>query len=58
MQIEPSFHYANTLSGHEYVANEDFDKVPPLTTPELPVWPQGNAASLATAGGVVLGVFS
>ena len=27
IQIDPSFTYAYTLSGHEYVSNEDFEKV-------------------------------
>jgi anaphase-promoting complex subunit 3 len=26
LQLEPSFTYTHTLSGHEYMANEDFDK--------------------------------
>lgn len=26
IQLDPSFTYSHTLSGHEYVANEDFDK--------------------------------
>ena len=26
LEIDPSFAYASTLSGHELVANEDFDK--------------------------------
>ncbi len=26
LQLDPSFTYAYTLAGHEYFANEDFDK--------------------------------
>mmetsp|Transcript_4931 Transcript_4931/g.5923 ORF Transcript_4931/g.5923 Transcript_4931/m.5923 type:complete len:283 (-) Transcript_4931:372-1220(-) len=26
IQLDPTFYYSHTLSGHEYVANEDFDK--------------------------------
>lgn len=27
LQLDPTFTYAYTLSGHEYFANEDFEKV-------------------------------
>ena len=40
LKVDPSFTYAYTLCGHEYVANEKFDKAVPMYEHALAIDPR------------------